>query len=73
MCFLIFTPKLGEDFHPFWRAYFSIGSWFNHQLENHDIQMDLLGDFSGFFGNPKAKDVWPLKVERASCRAPGLG
>ena len=28
--FGIFTPKLGEDFHPIWRAYFSDG-WFNHQ------------------------------------------
>ena len=32
----IFTPKIGEDFHPFWRSLYIVhmGWNFNHQLEN---------------------------------------
>ena len=30
--FLVFTPKIGEDFHPFWRSHiFQMGWWKNHQ------------------------------------------
>ena len=31
--FIIFSPKLGEDFHPFWRSHsFQMGGKLNHQL-----------------------------------------
>ena len=40
--FFIFTPKLGEDFHPFWLAHIFQMGLFNHQRDQRS-----LGSFKG--------------------------
>ena len=56
--FFIFTPKIGEDVHPFWRAYVSKGL-----VKNHQPDMKFQGSQQKFNGNHL--DV-PLEV-RINC------